>query len=168
MKAKYSSSSQQKYTDFIGIIFLLALINFTLITSESVNSYFLVLSFIISILFSVLAHKKLYKQAFKISFFEDKIEVKYDNIIKTETINYPDIIVYKYSAPYSSKTPHYNYLILKDYKFRFSPVAKNKDFIMFCKWLKSKNESIKIEISPSDDYLNHLYQEEFGFNYRQT
>ena len=167
MKVKYSSSSQQKYKDFIGIVVFLLLINFFFLTANDINLYIFTLSIVISIFFGFIAYKKLYKKAFYVMFYENRIEVKYDNIIKTETINYSDIIVYKYSATYSSKTPHSNYLILKDYKFCFSPVAKNKDFIVFCKWLKSKNDSIKIEISPSDNYLNHLYQEEFGFNYRK-
>lgn len=166
MKVKYSSSSQQKYNDFIIIVLLLILINGYLFNIK-INFYLIILSIILSILFSILAYKKLYKKAFEISFFEDKIEVKYDNIIKTETFNYSDILVYKYSAPYTSKEPESNTITFKNSKFRYAPVAKNENFIIFCRWLKTKNESIKIEIFPSDDYLNHLYQEEFGFNYRK-
>ncbi|WP_428741198.1 hypothetical protein [Tenacibaculum sp.] len=166
MIAKYSSNSQQKYDDFTIIILILTLINISLFCYK-ISFFLIIISIILSIFFGILAFNKLYRQAFKISFFEDKIEVKYDNIIKTETFSYSDILAYKYSAPYSSKTPHSNYLILKNYKFRFTPIARNEGFIVFCKWLKAKNESIKIEIVPSDNYLNHLYQEEFGFNYRK-
>ena len=51
---------------------------------------------------------------------------------------------------------------------RFRTVANGAGYIDFVKWIKSKNDKIKVSVYPPDDYMNHRLQEEYGFNYRKV
>lgn len=110
------------------------------------------------------------RRLLKINFNEDQILIEFQVLKKVEKIDYSEIKELKYFTGYRSSSKN----IMK-YKFdnkirivRFKPVAQNQEYIKFVKWLKAKNENIKITMHPSDSKLNHFYQKEFGFKYTKV
>ena len=83
--------------------------------------------------------------------FEDIVELQYIHASKSPTIN-------KMKFNYEGKLN----------SIRFRTVAYGAEFIDFVKWIKSKNDKIKVSVFPPDDYMNHRLQEEYGFNYRKV
>lgn len=102
-------------------------------------------------------------------FFEEaQIRIKYSYLLKEVKIKYSDIYEYQYIKV--SKSPPTNNLKYavngKKIKISFRSIEYEM-YIEFVKWLKSKNKEIDFTVFPSDNYMGHKLQEEFGFKYRK-
>jgi hypothetical protein len=110
------------------------------------------------------------KTTIDIIFLADNIKVNYVFGGREERIKYEDLIQLKYISASRSTTTNRIKFKVKDEinSLKFRTVAYSNEFINFVKWIKSKNENIEISVFPSDNYMNHLLQEEYGFNYRKV
>lgn len=104
------------------------------------------------------------KEMFDIYFKENEIEIKYVFGDNSQIIDYKDIV--KYSFINTSKNTRNSFKTSNQY-FVFNRVVSNNKFIEFYKFLKSKNENIKIEIFPLSSDLEYLRQQEFDLKYRE-
>lgn len=165
---KYSCSSNYLiYSNAIPIaIFLIA--TGTVIFKSTEDKTLQIL--IILIILSSLALLTIYtvKRIVKILYKETYVLVKYKFLPIEYKIDYSNIVEINYSHPH--RGPKSNKLIFKEGNFKkkisYSSM-KTKEYIGFLKWLKSKNEDIKFTVFPSNNYMNHLIQDEFGYNYRK-
>ena len=112
----------------------------------------------------IYSFKWINNEMFDIYFKEDEIEIKYVYGKKIQIVNYTDLIEYTFTdtAKHSN-----NSFRTKNTHFVFNRVVDHDKFIQFYKFLKSKNENLKIEIFPLSSDLEQIRQEEFGLKYRK-
>ena len=159
MKKYHSHNANEALFPF----FIVLLLSFPLfIIYEKCYIYVFIISIIISLIIILYSIKSTIESMYDIFFYEDKIEVKFMYIQKTETILYNDLMEYHFLR---SKSSH-DYIKYKNGKKSF-PILNYDNTIEFIKWLKEKNPEIKIEIYPSDCTLEYEYQKEYGFKYRK-
>ena len=161
---KYSSTSKDLVnTSLLNALFLLIL---SIIISFSFETwYYKFTPFILSgiyVFFDILHTKK---NTFSIDFYEDEIQVKYKYINKSIHIKYTDLIEIKYLNGHG---PIFNRIIFnaegRKNKVTFLTIPYKK-YVEFIKWIRNKNSETIVSVYPSDDYMTHLLQEEFGFQY---
>ncbi len=112
----------------------------------------------------VYSFKWINNEMFDIYFKEDEIEIKYVYGKKIQIVNYTDLIEYTFVDTAKNSN---NSFRTKYTHFVFNRVVDHDKFIQFYKFLKSKNENLKIEIFPLSSDLEQIRQEEFGLKYRK-
>lgn len=159
MKKYHSHNANESLLPF----FLVLLLVFPLfIIYKSCPIYVFIISIIISLILILYSIKSTKASMFDIFFYEDKIEINFMYIQKTETFSYNELLEYHFLR---SKSSH-DFIKYKNGKKSFSTLNYDNT-IDFIKWLKEKNPEIKIVIFPPDSTLEYEYQKEYGFKYRK-
>lgn len=159
MKKYHSHNASEAFLPFLVIIvFILPL----KLIYDKCYTYVFIISIILSLLFLVYIIKRTTKNLFDIFFYDDKIEIKYMHIEKTETILYNDLLEYHFIRAKNS----YDFIKYTNGEKTF-PCLNYENSIDFIKWLKEKNPEIKIVIYPPSSNLEYEFQKEYGFKYRK-
>nr|WP_321414574.1 hypothetical protein [uncultured Allomuricauda sp.] len=170
MTTIYSSETHKNLDPIAEVILLILMISVIawMIIYVINGIYYQILASIVWLLICFLQIRNMYKRTFSIYFLENEIIVKYRFIKKELNIQYSDIYEYKYLN--AARSPEMNQLRYiqnnKKKRINYSSIDYNK-YIEFVKWLKSRNKEIEFTVYPSDHYMNHRLQEEFGFKYRK-
>lgn len=166
---KYRSSSRFYISD--SIIGWIMFIGIGYVGGSATENIAAQLSIVMVIFFvSLWIFRHVRDVAIDVEFREQFIIV--DHIFKESLlrIHYEDVVELQYI--HASKSPTINKMKFKyegkRESIKFRTVAYGAEFIDFVKWIKSKNDKIKILVYPPDDYMNHRLQEEYGFKYRKV
>ncbi|UOY06532.1 hypothetical protein L0P88_21735 [Muricauda sp. SCSIO 64092] len=166
---KYHSSSRFYITD--SVISVVMIIGFGFIGATATENIAAQISVVmvttlISLWFVIRTRDRVIDVEFKEQFMvvnhifkSTKARIQYEDIVALEFISV-------HRRPTINKIKFH--FMGKIESIRFRTVAYGPEFIDFVKWLKSKNDNIKVSVHPPDDYMNHRLQEEYGFNYRKV
>lgn len=165
--AKYRSTSNHLvWNTVLGCLLILPIgISTSYILEET---FFKILAALISLIIIGLLINDMRVNTFSVLFKNEGLYVEYRFIPKSLYILYTDIFELKYISVINS--PSLNKIQFKDGEkkrvLNFKSIEYDK-YISFVKWIKSKNENIKLTVEPSDNYMNHRLQEVYGFPYRK-
>lgn len=166
---RYRSSSRFHVTEaVIGAAMLIGLGYFGVTATENVAvqiSVAMVVFFIT--LWIVLSNRD---RIIDVEFREQFIVV--NHVFKVDVVRIPYEHVIELQFVSVNKGPTINKMkfdyLERQETIRFKTIAHGTEFVDFVKWLKTKNDKIKVTAYPPDHYMNHKLQEEYGFNYRKV
>ncbi|WP_299534151.1 hypothetical protein [Ulvibacterium sp.] len=166
---KYRSSSRFKIFDTVVATLMFIGIGYAVIATTNNIAAQISVAMVVLFISLWIAHRSR-NRIFDVEFKEQFIVV--DHVFKPDNarILYENIIELQFISV--NKSPTFNKMIFnygeKQETIRFKTIARGDEFIDFVKWLKSKNDKIKVSVYPPDHYMNHRLQKEYGFNYRKV